>query len=218
MATLEQYKDCPVCNSPNCLMETNSRTLEEYAGCPDCGYRYVLKLKRDEEGNLILKDKEKGRSLDNFIPDIYELKNPYGSYLIKKAGYVSAQGSLKDIEEYNKFRRYIEKVRLESDISEVIIKRYWQGRFIVIKLRHGLLSDNDDLWEYRQEYGIQNCASCSYCENQMEDVNWVIGGEKLCPECFMTTNDQSERECIEAEIEYQVMMNQLDKINKQKTN
>lgn len=155
MSSGQEYINCPVCNSPDCFAETNCRTLEQYVSCFKCGYKYVFKWKRDEEGNFILEDKEKGKSLDNFIPDEYELKNPYGSFLIKNARGGSKFGSLKDQEDFNNFQKNIEEARLEGDISEVTVRRYVEGRFIVIKLKHGLLAENDDLWEYSEECGSQ---------------------------------------------------------------
>lgn len=208
MSTYSEDINCPICNSPDCFRECRWRTGEEYISCPNCGYRYIFNWKRDENNEFILKDKTKEICVENLIPEITEVKNPFGSYIIENSKGGSVFGSLKDQEDYNKFRKYIEEVRLESDISEVTVRRYAEGGFILMKLKHGPLAENDDLWEYSEECRTPNFTSCSYCENkQRESDVWY---NEICPECFEKGSDQSELECIEDDIEYYLLVNQLN--------
>lgn len=135
MGSFQEDIDCPVCNSPDCFRESNYRTGEEYIGCFKCGYTYVFKWKRDENGNFILKDKEKGESLENFIPDTYEVKTPYGSYEIHYYNTPAFRtGPIENSERYEAFRKYLEENRKKDEIKEVIVHRFVDGKFISEKL------------------------------------------------------------------------------------
>ena len=56
---------------------------------------------------------------------------------------------------------------------------------------------------------------CSYCQDYSRERG--IWYNNICPECFEIDSDQSVKERLEAEIKYQLLMNQLND-NKHKNN
>ncbi len=129
MGSVSDNVDCPKCKSPDCYIELWYKTGEEFISCPKCGYKYVFLWKCDENGDYILKDPAKGISPDNMIPEITEENNNYAAYtIINSSGSVS--GHLTDFEEYEKFQKYIEEVKPESNITKVVVNRFVDGKFI----------------------------------------------------------------------------------------
>jgi uncharacterized Zn finger protein len=134
MGSVSGEMKCPNCGSENCFYESYYKTGEESVLCPDCGFKHVLTLKRDENGDIIFKDESKGICDDNVIVELEQIKNPFGAYLIENSEGGSVSGSLENEEKYNEFREYIEEVRPDSNIINVIVRRYVDRKFITEKI------------------------------------------------------------------------------------
>lgn len=95
MGSVIDYIECP-----NCKTEAYSdyyyKTGEEYINCNNCGYHYSA---------TIVNRTKKLTELTQDDWEVYELKNPYGSYRYKMAGEVGTTcGSLATAEEADRFR------------------------------------------------------------------------------------------------------------------
>uniref|UniRef100_UPI003216596E hypothetical protein n=1 Tax=uncultured Draconibacterium sp. TaxID=1573823 RepID=UPI003216596E len=135
MGSFQEDINCPICNSPDCFRDSKWRTGEEYISCSNCGYKYVFKWKRDENGDFVLKDKNKGISAENLISEITEVKNPYGSYEIHYYNTPAFRtGSIESFERYEAFKRYLAENREKDEIKKVIVHRFVDGKFISEKL------------------------------------------------------------------------------------
>lgn len=130
---------CAVCMSSNCLLELNPKTGENFIVCPDCGYYFVLQYKRDPDGNLVKADETAPATPDNLIPVHEVCKTPYGVFCIEYANGSSTRGTLRDFDEYIKFRDIVDQIKKaqfpgsmlhEEVVTDITISRYVDNRIV----------------------------------------------------------------------------------------
>jgi len=122
---------CPNCKSENCYSELWNQTGEEHFLCLECGYYYLFTWKRDEQGNFILIDDEKKISYDNLILEIEEIQNPLGVFSVTYTNGISEYNPLRNQEDYDCLNKFVAKIKENSDIIEVVLKRYVDGELIM---------------------------------------------------------------------------------------
>lgn len=121
---------CENCGNEEAYEEYYYKTGEFYISCDKCGYRHNAYFKRDDQGDLILKDPNAKIDGPNLIPVEEILKNPYGAFIVKYTDGISSIGSLESEEAYDEF---LNKVKSDEDMSmvqSVVINRYVDKRFI----------------------------------------------------------------------------------------
>ncbi len=132
MGSVFDYFDCPNCGK-EAFSDFFYKTGEEYVNCNNCGYHYSATIKnRDKKLNELTEDDW----------EIYEIKNPYGSYRIQvkdSLGYTC--GSLGTEQDANDFKADMLSKKGE-DVEYVSISRLVEGEIIV-----ETLDKNTLIWE-----------------------------------------------------------------------
>jgi hypothetical protein len=118
---------CPNCSLEQCNYDYDCRTHEKYIICLECGYSYSRQIRRDKDGEFILRDVAAGIRFDNFFYDEDYVSNPYGAYEIKFHRGCSI-GSIEDEEDYQKFVQWCNNTT-KDDIKYIIISRFVNGEF-----------------------------------------------------------------------------------------
>jgi len=142
MGSVTEIIKCPRCKIKNCLHDLYYKTGESIVQCLECGYHYEFLYKRDDEGNYIMKDETKGYKPSNFIPVIYELEKPFGTYSVKlKRG--GSSGSLKTEDDYQNFVSEIVSLsKQEHNMEKVIVSRFLDG-----EIKKEVIFSNGTNWD-----------------------------------------------------------------------
>jgi hypothetical protein len=133
MDSVMTYEDCPHCNTEQESFHVNFyyKTGEEYAFCNLCGYGYTHSIRRDENGEPVLLDPEKGKSFDNVIYDSKDYQNPYGAYRLEYKGQIGATvGCLANEQEYLEFIEHCTKSTWSKEIESAIVSKLVSGKIV----------------------------------------------------------------------------------------
>ena len=131
MGHVQDFIECPRCKSDNCVINYLYKTGEEYSWCSDCGYRRNLTLKRDENGNIIFKDKSKGLVEGNVLIELKVSEEPFAHGMIEYMDGCGVGKTLESKNDYNEYVSYIENTcKNDDDIKEVIVSRFVNGKII----------------------------------------------------------------------------------------
>jgi len=128
--TVENGCECPRCIIGECTITVNPRTGEEDVLCQSCGYQKGVNIRRDEKGEIILKDSTKPLEKDNIYYDKYEVQAPYGmaSYMPKIGG-IGHMFPLRTFENYLEFKESIEKSK--DDLQQAKVSRFTEEKIEV---------------------------------------------------------------------------------------
>jgi Zn ribbon nucleic-acid-binding protein len=133
MGSVISNVSCPRCESEECFQDFYYKTDEIYISCPDCGYHKSFFWKRDENGELIKKDKTKGFEFDNLVFEEIHYEEPFGSYRIKfrdSAG--SMNGTLVTSEDCDNLIKEIAIQNVsDKSVESFVISRYIDGKIVV---------------------------------------------------------------------------------------
>lgn len=131
MGHVQDFIKCPRCKSNNCVMNYYYNTGEEYSWCSDCGYRRTLEIDRDENGDIIMKDKSKGFTADNIYWTVTGSEEPFGHGM---AEFMDGCGVGKTLESKNDYNEYVSFIKNafknRDDIKEVTVSRFVGGKII----------------------------------------------------------------------------------------
>lgn len=130
MGSVIDYIECPRCKNDNCTDDFYYKTGEEYIFCSDCGYHKVFHYKRDENGELMKKDENRGGEFDNLITEEIIIDNPFGAYRISWKNGVGSVGVLVNEDEYNQFIVDIKNADNKVEISKVTISRLVEDKIV----------------------------------------------------------------------------------------
>ena len=132
MGSVIDYIECPNCGN-EAFSDFYYKTGEEYVNCNNCGYHYSATIKnRDKKLTELTEDDW----------EIYEIKNPYGSFRVQVKDSVSyACGSLSTEQDANDFKADMLSKKGE-DVEHVSISRLVDGEIIVETLNKNTL-----IWE-----------------------------------------------------------------------
>lgn len=109
MGSVIDYIECPNCKR-DAVSDFYYKTGEEYVSCENCGYRYSLSYKRDENGELVRVDKNGDLSFSNLILETSEMK-PYAATKLKQRGMVGTYcGVLETKDDYDEFIDFCKSV------------------------------------------------------------------------------------------------------------
>lgn len=118
--------ECPFCGGFSAIDDFNCRTGETSFNCPDCGFSEYFYYKRDENGNFVKKDENKGYEFDNLFLVKETINDPYAAFSVYHSNGVSENGTLANLTEYNSFIEQINAITGKdgSEIVMVTISRY----------------------------------------------------------------------------------------------
>lgn len=138
MGSVTEFVECARCGSEDCVLDLRVNTMEEFETCPDCGYRRINGFKRDDNGNLILKDAG-GRAVpSNLIEHKVWDKEPYGAWNVKYVDGRRAWGTLATVDDKDLF------ISTSSVMNSMgIIATLGVSRFIDGKIVREVLIDNE---------------------------------------------------------------------------
>ena len=132
MGSIIDYIECPNCGN-EAFSDFYYKTGEEYVNCNNCGYHYSATIKnRDKKLTELTEDDW----------EIYEIKNPYGSFRVQVKDSVSyACGSLSTEQDANDFKADMLSKKGE-DVEGVWISKLVDGEIII-----ETLNKNTHTWE-----------------------------------------------------------------------
>lgn len=129
MGSVLDYIECPRCKQDNCFIDYYYKTGEEYVNCGDCGYHRIFHYKRDEDGNLLKKDKTSGLEFENLISEEIHIENPYGAYRIESTLGGAQCGTLTTHDDYQQFTSNILSLTSQQhDVKEVTVSKLIDGK------------------------------------------------------------------------------------------
>lgn len=123
MSTMTKKIECPNCGSKKAFEDTNTGTIESQINCPRCGYARSVSYKRDEDGKPILKDKNGEDNIDNYIPEVKELADPYGAFMIKYIDGMVQMGCLEDEDDMEEFEKWVKKLKKNNNVELIKVSR-----------------------------------------------------------------------------------------------
>lgn len=131
MGHVQDFIECPRCKSDHCNINYLYKTDEEYSWCSDCGFRKNLTLKRDENGNIIFKDKSKGFVEENVFIEIKVSEEPFGYGMSEFMDGCGVGKTLESKNDYNEYVSFIKNAcKNNDDIKEVTVSRFVGGKII----------------------------------------------------------------------------------------
>lgn len=131
MGSVQSEIKCLRCKSEKCLCISYYKTGEETISCPDCGYYRQLTIKRDKNGNFIMKDKTKGLNEDNIYTEIAVCEDPIGFFMIVSTNDAGDGGTLETKNDYENFISYIDNLSKQDHyMKKVTVSRFVDGKII----------------------------------------------------------------------------------------
>jgi len=121
------YIECTRCKNLNCLLDFYPDTEEEYKICKDCGYRRIVGLERDVDGNLIKIDSSKGYERENLKPYSVHIKEPYGAWHVTFVDGRTSFGTLKAEEDYKNFVLVSRNTNQSGIVASAMVSRLVGG-------------------------------------------------------------------------------------------
>lgn len=130
-SVIDYSAKCPRCNQENAVDDYYYKTGEEYLRCTDCGYLYIFRWKRDENGKLILKDESLGDIFSNLVSEEIHLEAPHSCFEIFYTDNSGQCGSLETESDYQKFVSGIASLtNQEHNIKKAVVSRLENGKII----------------------------------------------------------------------------------------
>lgn len=125
MGSVVEEIECHNCGLP-AVSDFRYKTGEETQYCKHCGYTYSGYWRRDDEGNLILKDPNEKAEPKNLYFDERIVDKPFGAYEVKAESGMSQIGTLEDQDHYEQFNKDIRQLieTPDNEILYVVIRRY----------------------------------------------------------------------------------------------
>ena len=118
--------ECTNCGAQDCRFYFNTATTEDHTVCTKCGYYHALVLKRDEEGELVLLNKDHGITDENIIIERLLIDKPFGYCEIAYSNNEKEGFPLPHEESYNELlRRYLK----DDSVDRIILNRFMDGHF-----------------------------------------------------------------------------------------
>jgi hypothetical protein len=106
--------DCPRCK--NIAIEDYYYKTGEFAiSCKNCGYGKSKFIRRNDAGDIVLKDPLKPIQSDNLIWDEEELADPWGCFQIVYADGITQVGSVQDEDHYIDFGQFAKSDEAHQD-------------------------------------------------------------------------------------------------------
>lgn len=127
MGSTITHIDCPRCH--NQAIEDYYYKTDEYAiSCNHCGYGKSKFIRRNDAGDVVLKDPSKPIKADNLLWDEEELTDPWGCYHIVYADGITQIGSLESEDDYIDFGQFAQSEKAHQDnVSLISVSHLIEG-------------------------------------------------------------------------------------------
>lgn len=136
MGSVINHIECPRCFN-EAVEDFYYKTGEFAISCNQCGYGKSKFIRRDDAGNVVLKDPSKPIKEDNLLWDEDELTDPWGCYHIVYADGITQVGSLESEDDYIDFGQFAKSDKAQqSNVSMITVSHLVENGEIETILLH----------------------------------------------------------------------------------